>query len=289
MEEKSETIIFASFLSLLAHLILVIGMSFSLPEPDPVTSMDLLLTFDKAKEEPLYAEHKAAAAQEPSGEAKENIQARVLYSPFIVSLDFLLQSQLVVSEFAQEQDPTLIRKNEVIKDDLRSTSKYTVRDSGSLGADSNSRILSTSRQAIQARIMNIEASLGALEEEHAKRPRIKRYTSIVAQSALEAEYIYRWVTKIETVGNLNYPSRAVEEKVDGSLRLLVALDAEGNLVDLRLLQSSGYRLLDDAARYIVRLAEPFEPFPTAIEEQVDIIEIVRTWQFFSAGRRVVFE
>jgi len=44
-------------------------------------------------------------------------------------------------------------------------------------------------------------------------------------------------------------------------------------------RSSGHQLLDDAAVRIVRLSAPFAPFPPEIRQQVDILDITRTWQF----------
>ena len=288
-EEKSETIVFTSFLSLLIHLILIVGIGFSFPEPQKMKQVDPLLAFHQAKEEPFTADYKAAKAQDSSGSEEENRQARILHSPLVVSLDFLPQSELVVSSKERDEEPAVVDDIAAKKDDLLARSEKKISEGGALGADANSPQLRTAREAVQAKILNVEASLGALEEARAKKPRIKRYTSVAAQSAVEAEYIYRWVRKIEEVGTLNYPPQAVEEKLDGSLRLLVAVNTQGHLVELKVLHGSGYRVLDDAARYIVRLAEPFEPFPPALEEQADIIEIVRRWQFLSAGRRLVTE
>jgi len=47
------------------------------------------------------------------------------------------------------------------------------------------------------------------------------------------------------------------------------------------LRSSGYKILDDAAVRIVRLAAPFAPFPEEIRKEVDILDITRIWQFKS--------
>jgi protein TonB len=51
------------------------------------------------------------------------------------------------------------------------------------------------------------------------------------------------------------------------------------LKDVELLQSSGHRVLDDAAIRIVRLAAPFAPFPDELRQTTDVLEIIRTWQF----------
>ena len=40
-------------------------------------------------------------------------------------------------------------------------------------------------------------------------------------------------------------------------------------------------MLDEAAERIVRLAEPFAPFPAELKQQADILVITRTWRFYN--------
>ena len=44
-------------------------------------------------------------------------------------------------------------------------------------------------------------------------------------------------------------------------------------------QSSGFKILDEAARKIVELGAPYAPFPEDIRKEVDILSITRTWTF----------
>ena len=59
----------------------------------------------------------------------------------------------------------------------------------------------------------------------------------------------------------------------------MAVKADGSVQTIRVVHSSGHKILDDAAIRIVRLAAPFSPFPPEIRKQVDILDITRTWQF----------
>lgn len=287
--ERNETIIFSSFLSLLTHFILVVGVGFILYSSNIQKNMELLLAQEKAKKEPLKVEYKATVAQQSSGESADDVLPSTSYKPLFTSLEFLPHTQLMFSSSSQGEQSSFLLTDREQRDNVLSFSQTKVSESGFSGAESNSRVLSTYRDELQMEIANMETVLGDLREQQARRPRIKRYTSIAAQAAVEAAYIYRWVNKIETVGNLNYPRDAVERKIDGSLRLLVALDSEGRLIGLKLLQSSGHRLLDDAAKSIVRLTEPFESFPPELSNQADIIEIVRTWHFFSDRQEITFK
>lgn len=109
--------------------------------------------------------------------------------------------------------------------------------------------------------------------------RVRRVTGVSPASPELSYYFEAWRRKVERVGNLNYPEAARARSLYGSLRLLVAIVPDGSLRDVRVLESSGHRVLDDAALRIVRLAAPFAPFPPEMRRDTDVLEIVRTWQF----------
>ena len=113
--------------------------------------------------------------------------------------------------------------------------------------------------------------------------RIHRVTGVSPATPELSYYFEGWRRKVERVGNLNYPDAARERSLYGSLRLLVAIAPDGALRDVRVLESSGHRILDDAALRIVRLAAPFAPFPPEMRRNTDVLEIVRTWQFRKSG------
>ena len=109
--------------------------------------------------------------------------------------------------------------------------------------------------------------------------RVRRVTGVALATPELSYYFKAWRRKVERVGNLNYPDAARDRNLYGSLRLLVAIVPDGTLSDVRVLESSGHRILDDAALRIVRLAAPFAPFPPEMRRNTDVLEIVRTWQF----------
>ncbi len=99
-----------------------------------------------------------------------------------------------------------------------------------------------------------------------------------------ANYLEAWRRKVERVGNLNYPEEAKRRKMYGNLILHIAIRADGSLEQVRILRSSGFDLLDEAAVRIVELAAPFSPFPPAIRAETDVLDITRTWRFLSNHR-----
>jgi protein TonB len=138
------------------------------------------------------------------------------------------------------------------------------------------------KKSLQARaleIASLEARINHQRQIYAKNPRIKRLTSLSTVFRADAFYLNSWRRKIESVGNLNYPQKARKDKLYGSLRLMVAILADGSLKEVELLDSSGHKVLDDAAIRIVRLSAPYAPFPDELRKSTDVLEIIRTWQF----------
>ena len=112
--------------------------------------------------------------------------------------------------------------------------------------------------------------------------RVRRLGNVAPPSPDFAYYLNSWRRKVERIGQLNYPQQARAEGIGGSLRLLVVIAPDGALNDVRVLQTSGHKLLDDAALRIVRLAAPYAPFPPAMKATTDILEIERTWRFLDS-------
>ena len=116
--------------------------------------------------------------------------------------------------------------------------------------------------------------------EYAKRPKTITLTAST-RKAVEASYLASWVQKIEHTGNLNYPSEARRKKLDGRLRMSVRLNAAGEVLEMEITASSGTSVLDEAAKRILRMAQPFAPFSEELKERADQIVIIRTWDFKS--------
>ena len=111
------------------------------------------------------------------------------------------------------------------------------------------------------------------------QPRIRRIVDGRAETPEDDWYFESWRRKVERIGKLNYPDEARAKKIYGSLRLLVSIEPDGSLRDVRVIDSSGHKILDEAAVRIVHLAAPYAPFPPGMRTDTDVLEIVRTWQF----------
>ena len=79
-----------------------------------------------------------------------------------------------------------------------------------------------------------------------------------------ADYFARIKFQIEQVWA--YPLEAARRGISGQITLKFKLSREGNLVGIRLVNSSGTRTLDEAALQAVKQAAPYYPFPPNINK-----------------------
>ena len=144
----------------------------------------------------------------------------------------------------------------------------------------------TASQIFAARTTEIKTLASRIEvrsNAYAKRPRRKAISASTKEFKYAA-YLDAWKRKIERIGNLNYPEEARRNKLHGNLVLHVAVRADGSVEKIRLVYSSGEKVLDKAAMKIVEMSAPFAPFPENIRKETDILDITRTWQFLNSNR-----
>ncbi len=93
------------------------------------------------------------------------------------------------------------------------------------------------------------------------------------------QYQEYWASYVSEFGTENYPRVLLEQKLSGSLELDIAIDQKGVVRDVDILRSSGDVAIDNAAIEIAMLASPYAPLPEGIAKDIDILHIIRTWEF----------
>ncbi len=94
-----------------------------------------------------------------------------------------------------------------------------------------------------------------------------------------AGYVSRWKRKIEAVGGRYLPQQVALQGLTGSPTLEVTIKASGQLAEVIIRESSGSKLLDQAALNILRRAAPFDPFPEAVRLDHPELNFVYKWRF----------
>ena len=131
-------------------------------------------------------------------------------------------------------------------------------------------------------IASMDVELGQSLQAYARLPR-RKFISASTREHSYAAYMEAWRRKVERIGNLNFPEQARAQGLSGSLVLEVALLPDGRVASVEILRSSGYPVLDEAAKRIVYLAAPYAPFPESIRKETDVLHITRTWKFVGGG------
>ncbi|RPG49094.1 MAG: energy transducer TonB [Gammaproteobacteria bacterium TMED1] len=273
-----DRLIFTSFLAVTVHAMIILGVTFTSENRASSThTMEITLAQHRSLVHPEETDFLAQFNQLGSGTLEEK---KLLRSPeqsrFFDTEIRDIREVTTKTKTIQNLQPELATvidtqnnyRLKTIRNETKSESKEQVQ---------LSQIESSRRRSHE--IASLEARLEKQRAIHAKRPRIKRLTSLSAAYSIDASYLDSWRRDIERIGNINYPEKARQEKLYGSLRLLVAILPDGELKEVRMLESSGQTVLDDAALNIVTLAAPFAPFPEELRETTDVLEIIRTWRF----------
>ncbi len=262
----------AVLLALALHAALLAGVSFkSASEQYKAPQIEVTLAARPDGASPENARHIAQANQEGSG---ESVQFEEFTSPNNTSSsegDPGPQALLVPQE--APTDPTREAITTAAAATRAAASEQLEREQLPLLG------LSPEVDKLTQELASLEAELDEQSRNYAQMPRVRRLTSVAARQSVDAAYLLDWRRRVEAVGNKYYPEASVRYGLYGNLRLLVVINADGSLRDIRVLSSSGYAVLDEAAIKIVRMAAPYAPFPPELRATTDQLEIIRTWQF----------
>jgi periplasmic protein TonB len=272
---------FTLFLAAALHAALILGLGFTLSEPNQISkTLEITLSTFKSEEKPKEADFLAQDNQQGSGTLEhkaapktteqalfQDTEVKRVTPPAAPQQPAVRQQapKAAVATRAPQQQKTPVKREEVKP--TPQTRPAPVFDSAQLSSE----------------IASLEAELAQEVQQYAKRPKIHRLNAASTMRDKGAWYKDEWRKKVERIGNLNYPDEARRQGIYGNLRLLVSINRDGTLYEVLVLESSGQRLLDQAAQRIVRLAAPFAPFTGDLAD-VDRLEIIRTWRFERGDR-----
>ena len=285
---------FTLFFSVVIHLILILGIGFSVSSPPnnpPLTSLDITLVKQQTEEEPEKADFFAQANNVGSGDNHpektldptpnsqgqdvktiKKTQAKPTPPPAVVPTPPkpVAESTKAITQAKAERKITTSTKS---VDKTQPVDDITPPLPPQISA---SDLIVQAKNDIAELHQQLEMSAQALNSVKKKR----RLSSNTKQYAAAA-YHEAWRKKVERIGNMNYPAEAKKQRLNGSLMLSVDINPDGSVpVDgIVISRSSGHKLLDAAAIKIVRLAAPYAPIPEEVLQDHDVITIIRTWKF----------
>lgn len=274
----NDRLMFTTFLAGVLHAILILGIGWTYIEHKTASpTLEITLAQHKSAIEPEDADFLAQANQQGSGTLDEKKQ---LSTTEMANFEDNVIRKIDPIQQAATQKPKEPTASKLISTTASSRNKTVLKSPEKI--DPTAQVADESTVSLLQRsleIASLEAQLKEKRQAHAKRPRKRQLTAASAKAVVDAYYLDNWRERIERVGNQFYPQEARKQKLYGSLRMMVSVDATGDVLDIRILRSSGHKILDQAAVQIVRRASPFPAFPPEIEKDTDVLEIIRTWSF----------
>ncbi|MCK5917257.1 MAG: TonB family protein [Cocleimonas sp.] len=267
--------------AVVVHIAVIAGVGFGLPDTPKMQHaplLDITLVNTHADKAPDKADFIAQANQQGSGtlDKKSRLSSPLAsMNPNDLSGESPVKSFESTPDIAPKIDPQLLTtKGKTDKRVNKRPEKEDIKDPKPIDKEMSDET---------DEIAQLMAEMSKEEQHYANRPRIHFIDSISAKSAVEAEYIDAWAKKLERIGNINFPKKALKLSLSGTLILNTTLDRAGRVVEIGIDSSSGSRILDNAALRIVKLASPYEPLPREVRAKYDQLNITRSIIFHRAG------
>lgn len=264
------------FLAIVLHALVILGISFSSNEPDKrtnVTTMDITLVQQKAEKAPQQADYLAQADQQGSGNTRERVAHQAE------------QSKPASAETRGEADQQQKASRKTKKNTTRTT-LLTGKKSPQKIRNSEAPVRSAQTEKIDRmelirrskQIARLSAQNDAHWQAYSELPDSK-YLYANTRHHADAAYLAAWARKVKQIGEMNYPYEARRKRLSGSLMMEVAIKPDGSLESTRIIQSSGFKVLDNAAINIVKLAAPYSRVPPEVLGDHKVLRIIRTLSF----------
>ena len=244
----------ALFIAIFVHIVVIYSVDFVMPKYKklPNTTMEIILVPKKTSEnvdKQNKADYLAQISQKGGGEIQDT------------------QNNFSTPTIPNFTPPNTQAATSQVK-------IFTTEELAKHSVNSQQELINASA----AKLAKIQDELDAQFNIYTKQPR-KKYIDANTKAYNYADYMDTWRRKVEEIGTINYPDKARQQQLSGSLVLEIVLNSNGTIYQVEIQQSSGYTILDEAAIRIVRLAAPFAPFPESIRKETDLLHIIRTWDF----------
>ena len=273
-----------AFFSVLLHTVLILGVSFKLPEIGSRTStdntLDVVLLSSTNNIENKEAELVSSKNNEGGGDDDRIGETPLPWKAVDPSpinsvekvADSAKENTLAPDKFVTANTSSVSLQRPKPKE---TEVKNTDNTRGPDAFNTDARRLERER---------IIARLTQSQEEYRKRPK-KTFHSPSTKANGAAEYLESWRKKVVRVGNSKFPVQIRAKNLHGTLTLSIEIRRDGMIHDITILNPSEHKILNDSALRIIRDAAPFDAFPdTDYFDGTDILVITRAIHFLPSNR-----
>lgn len=263
------------FIAAVVHVVVILGVGFTgvLPTHQVPALMEITLSRTPAERTPEDYDYLAPDDQDGGGSAEDMMRPEQTGAAIPDPRNQAdLSTSRAVPDSASMQDVPLVARQleEAPAPDRDSTEPDHTADAEAPQIDARDRVA--------ADVSDLSQSI----DWDARYPS-KRRIDARTRSHAAAAYMKQWIDTVEQVGNLNFPDEILQRGLAGRLIVEVTLRPDGRVDDVRILQPSRYRLLDETALRVVEMAAPYAPIPDEVLEGNARLVITRTWEFMGDG------
>ncbi len=265
-------LLFATIVAIASHGFVIFGISFTDGHAPNSVARDVATAIMKNMEENKDATFIADGAQQGGGTSEEKVRLETSkISP--LTDDNVQDTQDIINQQKQ------IRQRQYQQSYLRTTLSWRNADKENDNKDdTETNDLQEQEDRLRKEIATLEAQLSQQEQVLSAKSKIETIDTNSTTYGATASFLERFRIHVERVANQNYPIQALAKGLTGDVRLMVIIKADGTVKAIRLLESSGSSVLDEAAKQSVRQSAPYGKFT---KEMSDILElrIIRTWRY----------
>lgn len=262
----------ATVIAVALHAFLIFGISFSVGKSPADMAMDVATALTQNTEKNEEARFIANASQEGGGQVRQQLRLETNdLSP--TTSDEMEEVQDVIN--LQKQ----VRQQNYQQSYLRTTLsiRHTKTDSDNK-SEKQLNDLEVQEERIRKKIQTLEAQLSQKQQVFASKTKIETVDSNSTTHGKAAAYLENFRQHVERVANQYYPQQAKAQRIMGDVRLMVIINSDGTVKAIRLMESSGSVILDEAAKQSIRQSAPYGKFSKEMEDIVEL-RIIRTWRY----------
>lgn len=262
--------VMAVVLALVIHVVFL-SVQFGMPQNTDVASQDIAVTLRPSTEKVKDADFLAQADQQGSGTFRE---VHRMSADMPAQAEDVSAGEQQLKALEQIQQKRELKFEEKVLMTVLSWQKQTELSERKKAMEA----LDSQFQAKAAMVASLEAQYLKKQQNFSRQQKIKTVAGIQAKQDAAAGYLDKFREKVEVYGNRYYPELAKQQGLSGEVRLMVILNASGGIRAIRLIESSGHAILDEAAKNSVRRGAPFGAFDAKMKD-ISELRIVRTWKF----------
>lgn len=270
---NNDSLLIALFVAAIIHVVVVLGVNFTAPKPEKISrSIDVTLINIPTKTAPDEAKFLAPDNQIGAGATHKKPEPPAQRLP----ANGNSLAKQVKKQTPEESAPKAARKMIT----RQKAEQKVIAASKPATVDAHEERPHLSAETLQQQLAQLGTEIRQ-SQQSAEDAHITFVSEVSAHKYIAAQYLKDWESKVERVGNLNYPEVAAKKNFSGTLTMDVTINADGSIHAITIKRPSGNPALDEAAKRIVRMSAPFAPLPLELLKELNpkILGITRIWKF----------